>query len=74
MAASRDGYAVGELKSIVAADPGANKAETDALRSQLQAALANDQIDQYLNSLRKRYPVKVNSTVVQTLVTGRGGN
>ncbi len=73
MAASGDGYAVGALKNIIPADPGANKAETDALRNQLQANIANDQVDQYLNGLRKRYSVKTFPSAIQTLVSGRSG-
>jgi len=73
IATSGGGYAVGELKAVIPADVAKNQAETDALRKQLEASLANDQIDQYLGALRKRYAVKIFPAAVERLVTGRSG-
>ncbi len=73
MAADGNGYAVGELAAILPADAEKNQAETEALRQQLQASLANDQIDQYLAALRERYKVKIFPAAVERLVTGRSG-
>ena len=71
MAAADNGYGVAELKQVIPAKPGENQAEADALRQQLQSAMANDQIDQFLAALRKRYSVKIFPTAVEQLVTGR---
>lgn len=71
MAAGDSGYGVAELKKVIPAEPGKNQAEADALREQLQSAMANDQIDQFLAALRERYTVKIYPTAVEQLVTGR---
>ena len=71
MAASDNGYGVAELKQVIPAETGKNQAEADALREQLESAMANDQIDQFLAALRKRYTVKIYPTAVEQLVTGR---
>lgn len=73
MAAAGGGYAVGELKGVIPADATKNPSETEALRNQLQASLANDQVDQYLGALRKRYAVKIFPAAVERLITGRSG-
>ena len=73
MAADGNGYVVGELKEILPAEAAQNQAEIEALRQQLHSSMANDQIDQYLGALRKRYDVKIFPAAVESLVTGRGG-
>jgi peptidyl-prolyl cis-trans isomerase D len=73
MASNGGGYAVGELKAVIPANVAKNQAESDALRKQLEASLANDKIDQYLGALRKRYAVKVFPAAVERLITGRSG-
>jgi len=73
MATNGGGYAVGELKAVIPADVAKNQTETDALRKRLQASLANDQINQYLGALRKRYAVKIFPAAVERLITGRSG-
>lgn len=71
MAPADNGYGVAELKQVIPATPGENQAKADALRTQLQSAMANDQIDQFLAALRKRYTVKIYPAAVEQLVSGR---
>ena len=65
-----DGWVVAELKQIVAAVPGANEAEAQQLRQQLDAAMAEDTLVQYLAALRRRYPVSVNREAVNAISGG----
>jgi peptidyl-prolyl cis-trans isomerase D len=63
------GFAVGQLKEIIAADPSKNEAERKQLEEQLQGAVANDMLAQFLGALKTRFPVKINRKVVDALVT-----
>lgn len=67
------GYAVAELTGIIAAEPGKNQAEADALASQIKSVLASDSIAQFLTGLQDKYTVQVNRGAVQSLVTGQSG-
>lgn len=68
-AAIDEGYVVGELKQVIAAVPGANEAEANQIRQQLESAIADDMLNQYLAALRERYPVSVNRAAVNTVAS-----
>lgn len=69
-AAGERGYVVGELKEVISASPGENEAETEQLRQQLDGAVADDVLNQYLAALRKRYPVTVNRGAMDAIAAG----
>jgi len=71
IAASNDGYSVAEIKQVIAAEPGKNKAEEQSLTTQLKDVLSADAITQYLAALRQTYPVKIDQNAVTQAVTGR---
>ncbi|NKB21945.1 MAG: hypothetical protein GKS01_15745 [Alphaproteobacteria bacterium] len=71
IAASNDGYSIAEIKQVIVAVPGKNKAEEDSLSTQLKNVVSADAVAQYLAALRKTYPVSVDRNAVTLAVTGR---
>ncbi len=71
IAASNEGYSVAQIKQIIDAEPGKNKAEADSLSTQLSNVVSADAIAQYLAALRTTYPVSIDRNAVNLAVTGR---
>ena len=71
IAASNDGYSIAEIKQVIKAEPGKNKAEEKSLTTQLQNVVSADAIAQYLAALRETYPVSIDRNAVTLAVTGR---
>jgi len=71
IAASNDGYSIAEIKQVIKAEPGKNKAEEKSLTTQLQTVVSADAIAQYLAALRETYPVSIDRNAVTLAVTGR---
>jgi len=71
ISASNDGYSIGEIKRVITAEAGKNKAEAGSLRTQLKNIVSADIIVQYLAALRKTYPVSIDQNAVTLAVTGR---
>jgi hypothetical protein len=65
-----NGTAIGELRQIIAADPGSNEDERKQLQTQLESAMADDILGQYLVALRKRHPVTVDRQALDSVVSG----
>jgi len=61
------GYSVAKVTQIIAATPGGNKAEADALKNSIEQSLAQDMGEQLLGQLRKRYKVEINREAMQRL-------
>ncbi|MPY68477.1 MAG: hypothetical protein GEU92_00155 [Alphaproteobacteria bacterium] len=70
VAPAENGTAIGELKQIVSADPASNEDERKQLQSQLESAIADDILGQYLVALRKHHPVTVNRQALDSVVSG----
>jgi peptidyl-prolyl cis-trans isomerase D len=67
------GYAIAELTEVIAAEPGKNKAEADALAAQMKTIFASDSVSQFLTGLQSKYTVQINRGSIQNLVTGQSG-
>jgi peptidyl-prolyl cis-trans isomerase D len=72
LAPGPDGYLVGQLRQVIAAEPGKNAEEARLLRTQLANALAQDIAGQYLAALKQRYPVTIIRAAVDSIVAGGG--
>ena len=66
------GYVVGELKSIVPADPNQNKDEVKTIKDQLHTAVGQDLFSQYIAALKQRYTVTINRDAVDSVVSSGG--
>jgi peptidyl-prolyl cis-trans isomerase D len=62
-----EGQYVVRLKEIVPADPAADAAGVDQIRTQLRQDMANDLIAEYTQGLRTRLGAQVNRAVVERL-------
>ncbi|MBL8834068.1 MAG: SurA N-terminal domain-containing protein [Rhodospirillales bacterium] len=67
VAAGIDGQYVVRTKEIVVADPAADAAGMEQLRTQLRRDMAGDLSSEYGQALRQRYGVTINRTVVDRL-------
>ena len=70
VAPAENGTAIGELKQVIAAEPGSNEDERKQLQTQLESAMADDILGQYLVALRKRHPVTVDRQALDSVVSG----
>ena len=62
-----DGQVVAQLVEIRPADPGADRQAVEALRGQLDQAIAEDLLAQFSNGLRSRFDLTVNRQLVDQL-------
>jgi peptidyl-prolyl cis-trans isomerase D len=67
VAPGMEGQYVVRLKEIVPADPAADAAGVEQLRTQLRQELANDLVAEYTQSLRTRLGAQINRAVVERL-------
>lgn len=72
MSDSDNGYVVGELKSIVPADPAKNKDEVKTIADQMHAAIGQDLFNQYIAALKHRFTVTINRDAVNSVVSNGG--
>jgi peptidyl-prolyl cis-trans isomerase D len=70
VAAGERSYVVGELKEVIPASFEETDAEAEQLREQLDGAIADDMLNQYLAALRIRFPVTVNRAAVDAVAGG----
>ncbi len=66
-ATGNGGHIIARLKSVIAANPVANKKELDAMGRQLTSAMRADLLGQLAGGLRQRYPVSINSASLDAL-------
>lgn len=70
-APTRSGYAVAVLHRIEPADPKAGSQTFDGLRAELKTSIAADLLAQYTRSLRRIYPVNIDSGALDRLFEDR---
>ncbi|MCE2510317.1 MAG: SurA N-terminal domain-containing protein [Alphaproteobacteria bacterium] len=66
MAPTDDGYAVAKVKEILEADIGKDTEALENVRTQVVQSMANDILDQYIAALRKKYPVKIYPSAIES--------
>ena len=62
----QDGFLVGQLGDIRAADPAADPGARDREKQRLTQAMRSDLVQQYVGALRHRYPVSVNQAAIES--------
>jgi len=67
-APSTDGYAIAQLKTILPADPGKDKAGLDALSHQLSQQMQGEFLGDFTQALRGRYKVEINRDNINRLL------
>lgn len=68
VARTENGFAVGQVKEIIAADPAQNQTGLDEVRTQLKQVIAGDIVAQFTAALRARYPVTTNDRALGQLL------
>lgn len=61
-----EGFLVGQLSDIRAADPAADAGARDREKQRLVQAMRGDLVQQYVTALRQRYPVSVNQAAIES--------
>jgi peptidyl-prolyl cis-trans isomerase D len=61
-----DGFLVGQLGDIRAADPAADAGAHDREKQRLTQAMRSDLVQQLVTTLRQRYPVSVNQAAIES--------
>ncbi|VUX47479.1 putative Peptidylprolyl isomerase [Candidatus Defluviicoccus seviourii] len=61
-----DGFLVGQLGDIRAADPAADPSGRDREKQRLTQAMRSDLVQQFVGALRQRYPVSVNQAAIES--------
>ena len=61
-----DGFLVGQLGDIRAADPAADQGAREREKQRLVQAMRSDLVQQYVSALRQRYPVSVNQAAIES--------
>lgn len=67
MAGAGDGYTIARLKEILPADPATDEAGVKRLADQVKAQTANDVVGAFSTALRRRYPVEIKQSALDSL-------